>query len=86
MAANYQRSNKPFNWTGSQHGTKSMAVIVNGGTATLQKLVGDDPDSDSWVNVTDGAFSADGELTFYAPQGVYFRITLTGSAVAHISG
>ena len=79
-------SNRPFLLDGADYHLASIAVDANGGTATLQKLVGRDPDNDTWVDVEDGAFAADGEKTFYAPKGQYFRVTITGSAVAFVTG
>ena len=77
-------SGLPF--SGSEIGTRSMAVKMSAGTAALEKLAGTDPSVVAdFIAVTDGSFSANGELTFYAPEDQYFRIVLTGDASGNLS-
>ena len=71
---------------GSKSGERSMAVRISSGTATLEKLAGNDPDVvANFIPVSGGAFSADGEMTFFAPHDQYFRILLTGDAFGNLS-
>lgn len=63
----------------------SLAYTISSGTVTLQKLVGND-ESGTWVDVTDGAFSASGETSFHAPAGQKFRVSISGSADVYYAG
>lgn len=77
-------SNQVFKSTGSNP-VISVVVTASTGTATVQKLAGDD-ESGTWVSVTDGSVAnANGELSVRAPIGQKFRITLTGDAEAYVS-
>ncbi len=79
---NKLQSNQPFGTNGKDNGVISIVTTMSSGTATLQKLAGNDPDNDTWVNVTDGAFAATGEATIRAPRSQKYRMTLTGDAAA----
>ena len=70
---------------GSQNGVRSYAVTMSSGTATLQKLAGNNPDTDTWVDVTDGTHSVNAEATMHCPYGIKFRFRLTGDAAGWIS-
>lgn len=77
-------SNQVFKSNG-QNPVISVVVTASTGTATLQKLAGDD-DSGTWVSVTGGSVTnADGEFSVSAPIGQKFRITLTGDAEAYVT-
>lgn len=58
----------------------SLVVTGSSGSATLQKEGGG-----SWVNVSDGAITNSGELTFWAPKGQTYRVTLTGDCEAFVT-
>lgn len=79
------KNNEPFNYSAPRHGYLSIVVTMSSGTATLQKLAGDNL-SGTWVGVTDAAWSGDGEDTIYAPHGQLFRFVLTGDAEAFVAG
>lgn len=77
-------SNQVFKSTG-QNPVISVVVTASSGTATVQKLAGNDEDG-TWVSVTDGSVvNTDGELSVRAPVGQKFRITLTGDAEAYVT-
>lgn len=84
--ADQKASNAVFGQVGATNGYMSLVITASTGTAQLQKLAGNDPENDTWVDVTDGTYTADGEDTFYAPKGQWFRITLTGDAKAYTAG
>lgn len=83
---NVLSNNQVFGQSGGRNGYMSIVVTASSGTATLQKLAGNDPESDTWVNVTNGAYSTNAEDTIYAPVGQSFRFALTGDAAAFCAG
>lgn len=75
--------NVPFQRTNHDDPVIALAVTASTGTATLQIRAGELPAS-TWVDVTDGSFTnANGELTFWAPIGATYRVSLTGDAAAY---
>lgn len=84
---NKHESGMPFGQNGGRNGYMSIVIVsASSGTAQLQKLGGNDPDNDTWVDVTNGLYSASGEDTIYAPVGQPFRFVLTGDAQAYSAG
>lgn len=65
---------------------KTLSLVVTGssGTVTLEKLAGSDT-SGTWIAVTDGAITNNGELTFWAPKGQKFRVDITGDCAAYVT-
>lgn len=84
--ANKVSSNQPFGNTGATDGIMSIVVTTSTGSAQLQKLAGNDPDNDTWVDVTDGLYTSNAEDTIRAPFGQQYRFTLTGDAAAYFAG
>ena len=79
---NKLQSNQPFGTNGKDNGVISIVTTMSSGTATLQKLAGNDPDNDTWVTVANGVYSVTGEATIRAPRSQKYRMTLTGDAAA----
>lgn len=70
------QSNQVFEVDGN---AQVISLVATGtGTSTLQKLAGNDT-SGTWVSVTDGAITNAGEITFWAPKGQKYRVTLSGT-------
>ena len=68
----------PFGVSGGKVGLISLTFVIGSGTVNLQKLCGNDPTNVfAWVDVTDGNFSASGEITFWAPPGQQYRCQIS---------
>lgn len=80
--ANQVNTNDPFELSGgSNSGVISLTMVISSGTVQLQKLCGNDPANDTWVDVENGSFSSNGECTFWAPSGQKYRCVFTNATV-----
>ena len=75
-----QVDSKPF--PGDNYGERVVSVRANGGTATLEHLLGDDPYSATaiWQPVTDGQWIADTTFCLKHPRNVWYMFKITGAA------
>lgn len=67
-------------------GREVLSLVVTGssGTVTLEKLAGSDV-TGTWVAVTDGTITNNGEMSFWAPRGQKFRCDITGDCAAFVT-
>jgi hypothetical protein len=66
--------------------TGGMRTVVawgtwGGGTVTLQMS----PDETTWIDVPDGALTANGAINIYAGPELHYRVALTGATAPELS-